>query len=63
MIVEAVEVGERPALAEDAGTVLTVPLNKSAKVTLQLAAYSGTSATDPVASATGAIGASAMSSR
>ncbi len=49
------QVWSRPAVAGDAGTVLTVPLNKSAKVTLQLAAYSGTSATDPVASVTGAI--------
>ena len=36
------QVWSRPAVAGDAGTVLTVPLNKSAKVTLQLAAYSGT---------------------
>ncbi len=49
------QVWSRPAVAGDAGSMLTVPLSKQAKVTLQLVAYSGTSATDPVASATGAV--------
>jgi hypothetical protein len=49
------QVWSRAAVAGDAGSTLTVPLNKSAKVTLQLLAYSGTSTADPVASVTGAV--------
>ncbi len=46
------QVFSRVAGGTEAGSRITVPLNKSAKVTLQLLAYSGTSATGPVASAT-----------
>ncbi|MCW2698978.1 MAG: domain containing protein [Blastococcus sp.] len=45
----------RLATAADAGTVLTVPLTQQAKVTLQVLAYSGVSAGDPVASVAGAL--------
>jgi PKD repeat protein len=45
----------RVATATDHGTSVTVAQSGTAKVTLQLTAYSGTSATDPVASATGAV--------
>jgi PKD repeat protein len=48
------QVFSRVAGATDAGSRVTVPLSASAKVTLQLLAYSGTAATGPVASATGA---------
>ncbi len=49
------QVWSRPAVAGDAGSTMTVVLTKQAKVTLQLAAYSGTSTTDPVATATGTV--------
>jgi PKD repeat protein len=49
------QVFSRVAAATDAGSTLTVALSGSAKVTLQLMAYSGTSAADPVASVTGAV--------
>jgi PKD repeat protein len=49
------QVFRRVAGAGDAGSRLTVPLSAAAKVTLQLLAYSGTHATAPVASVTGAV--------
>ncbi|MGZ4508079.1 MAG: PKD domain-containing protein [Blastococcus sp.] len=48
------QVFSRVAGATDAGSTVTVGLSGSAKATLQLAAYSGTSSTAPVASVTGA---------
>jgi PKD repeat protein len=48
------QVFQRVAAAGDAGTTLTVTLSGTAKVTLQLLAYSGTSVTGPVASLAGA---------
>ena len=48
------QVFSRVATGTDAGTTVSVPLSGSAKVTLQLLAYDGTSTTAPVASVTGA---------
>jgi PKD repeat protein len=48
------QVFTRVAATSDAGSTVTVPLSASAKVTLQLLAYSGTAASGPVASVTGA---------
>ena len=45
----------RTATAADAGSTLTVALTKQTKVTLQLLAYSGVSATDAVSSASGRV--------
>jgi PKD repeat protein len=44
----------RVATGSDAGTQVRVTLGGTGKLTLQLAAYSGTSSSDPVASVTGA---------
>ncbi|MGZ4550299.1 MAG: PKD domain-containing protein [Blastococcus sp.] len=46
------QVFQRVAGPGDAGATVTVPLSGSAKVTLQVLAYSGTAATGPVASVT-----------
>jgi PKD repeat protein len=46
------EVFTKVATAADAGSAVTVPLSASVKASLQLAAYSGTAATGPVASVT-----------
>jgi PKD repeat protein len=45
----------RVAAAGDAGSTVTVTQSAAAKVTLQLSAYSGTSAADPVSVANGAV--------
>ena len=47
------QVWSRTAEAGDAGSALPVALSASAKVTLQLAAYSGVSTTDPVGAVAG----------
>src|SRR3954447_19983893 len=44
------QVFSRVASASDAGSTVTVTLSAQAKVTLQLAAYAGTSTTNPIAS-------------
>jgi hypothetical protein len=49
------QVWSRVAGPDDAGTTLTVSLSTPATATLQLAAYSGVSPADPVASVTGAV--------
>jgi hypothetical protein len=49
------QVWSRVAQAGDAGAQLTVPLSGQAKATLQLAAYSGVSAADPVAMLAGKV--------
>jgi PKD repeat protein len=46
------QVFQRVAAATDAGSTVTVTLSGTAKVTLQVLAYSGTAATGPVASVT-----------
>ena len=51
------QVFSRVAGSGDAGTQVTVPLGGTATATLQLAAYSGTAASGPVASVVGAAGA------
>ncbi|MGY2002145.1 PKD domain-containing protein [Blastococcus sp. SYSU DS1024] len=48
------QVFSRVATEADAGATVTVDLSKQAKVTLQLAAYSGTDWRDPIASVTAA---------
>ncbi|WP_347059410.1 PKD domain-containing protein [Blastococcus sp. HT6-30] len=48
------QVFSRVATAADAGSTVTVDLTKQAKVTLQLAAYSGVDWRSPIASVTGA---------
>ncbi|MCW2636004.1 MAG: domain containing protein [Blastococcus sp.] len=55
------ELWSRTATAADAGSTLTVPLSKQTKATVQLLAYSGVSATDPVASVAGATDATGTS--
>lgn len=48
------QVWSRIASVDDAGSTVTVPLSAQAKVTLQLAAYSGVDPADPVSSVVGA---------
>ena len=55
------QVFSRVASAEDAGSTVTVPLNQSAAVSLQVLAYSGTATSGPVASVTGATNGSGTS--
>jgi PKD repeat protein len=57
------QVFSRVATSSDAGSTLTVGFSASAKVTLQLAVYSGTSLGDPVSSVTGAVDAGGTSHR